>query len=167
MRIEAEKYEPLKKNKKPFAYERDVVQVETITDEKKIGAYSSLVSFSRKPLANGLLTIFNCVTCRKKRQIQNIQNWKEFQKCWLSQPKCRSVGVGNPLMAFIWRILRSIWLLFLIFRVNCRHNLTLDRGIDSINQARVRRFIEFFEASSSKRLRNEACWYFFWYANRT
>lgn len=34
MRIEAEKHEPLKKNKKPFAYERDVVQVETIIDEK-------------------------------------------------------------------------------------------------------------------------------------
>ena len=35
--------------------------------KKMCSTYSSLVSFSRKPLAKGLLTIFNWVTCEKKR----------------------------------------------------------------------------------------------------
>lgn len=113
---------------------------ERIKSKEKF-TYSSLVSFSRNPLANGLLTIFNWVTWKIVKSMSLIYA-ACYTKTFEIQMKISSEKsalknyhrkcVSNVLCHSIWRIQRSGWLLFLIFALiaglnlnarHCRHRI--------------------------------------------
>lgn len=116
--------------------------------------YSSLVSFSRNPFANGLLTIFSWVTCNRKMKFF-------FSKLFLTEIK---LNKNRMLTVISWknnlsiyrrkghrsgcRILDYIWLI-VIFKFKALIvglNLMLDRRIKSINQANACHYVGcFFE----------------------